>query len=116
MILWCPSAESSAPGKPRASGDDPAEGLFLHMEARVNPARAGMILSRKPVISRPSSKPRASGDDPVKAAVTQLNGAVNPARAGMILALGRLGRQIESKPRASGDDPNVGDGDLEETP
>ena len=35
------------------------------MKLRVNPARAGMIPTRRPARCAQSSKPRASGDDPL---------------------------------------------------
>ena len=52
-------------GKPRASGDDPAQKAAKEVEGRVNPARAGMIHRYTPYTQISSSKPRASGDDPV---------------------------------------------------
>ena len=51
-------------GKPRASGDDPAQtGNGTHRRA-VNPARAGMIPATIASTAAQWGKPRASGDDP----------------------------------------------------
>ena len=55
---------SGRPGKPRASGDDPRNLIFTGRVRRVNPARAGMILSARATASGIEGKPRASGDDP----------------------------------------------------
>ena len=45
MILVCPMTRPGHLRKPRASGDDPIKGEFLHHTVNVNPARAGMILT-----------------------------------------------------------------------
>ena len=53
------------PGKPRASGDDPASYGYWSHDLTVNPARAGMIRLRPRATPPRPRKPRASGDDPV---------------------------------------------------
>ena len=65
MIPVVSSRAAGVPGKPRASGDDPDYGPDLPDEARVNPARAGMIRIGASARRRRPSKPRASGDDPI---------------------------------------------------
>ena len=50
--------------KPRASGDDPTTEITVQLDVWVNPARAGMIRIRSPLLSAACCKPRASGDDP----------------------------------------------------
>ena len=63
-----PAGVSSAPGavgKPRASGDDPLRKASDGSVGLVNPARAGMILTRPEARLVAPRKPRASGDDPV---------------------------------------------------
>ena len=73
--------------------------------AKVNPARAGMILAGSPTMTSISSKPRASGDDPSLVMPPHFIGTVNPARAGMIREARPEHPGNERKPRASGDDP-----------
>ena len=64
MILTAASTMSPMKGKPRASGDDPGDGVHLCKDRRVNPARAGMIPAPRTRRSTGPCKPRASGDDP----------------------------------------------------
>ena len=52
------------PCKPRASGDDPLPDEQALAAGDVNPARAGMIRSRRQGETLAACKPRASGDDP----------------------------------------------------
>ena len=61
-------------GKPRASGDDPAELDKTRAEIEVNPARAGMIPRKRKRETNEHSKPRASGDDPGRQGRPMLGG------------------------------------------
>ena len=68
MIRSDTMTDQASRGKPRASGDDPAQSGPLILSHRVNPARAGMIPPRPHGRRVGRGKPRASGDDPVRAA------------------------------------------------
>ena len=64
MILNRPRSPAHIPGKPRASGDDPAVDYGPDYLDGVNPARAGMIPPPGAPWEPSAGKPRASGDDP----------------------------------------------------
>ena len=64
MIPRFAALRQERPGKPRASGDDPANPVPVLAQV-VNPARAGMIPEAATKERAARGKPRASGDDPV---------------------------------------------------
>ena len=107
MILCANAVDQGVSGKPRASGDDPADGIHHRTCDRVNPARAGMILPELSHFVCSDCKPRASGDDPRRYPELHLRLNVNPARAGMIRHAATSISARTGKPRASGDDPST---------
>ena len=64
MILHGLTGVLDTKSKPRASGDDPGDGVLTAAPYVVNPARAGMIPLTVVRGDVGHGKPRASGDDP----------------------------------------------------